>query len=110
HDRDMAASIVAQIYRLKPNLYDCYATKQEMQQHGVNFASVDETIDTQGPFGRFFVQVIAAFAELESGIIAERVRIGMREKAVQGGFNGMSAPFGYDIGEDGLVVNEGEAA
>src|SRR2546427_6959281 len=34
--------------------------------------------------------------ELESGIIAERVRIGMREKAVQGGFNGMSAPFGYD--------------
>ena len=108
--RRIGAVVVAKFDRLNRNLYDFLATQQEMQRHGVNFASVGETIDTQGPFGRFFVQVIAAFAELESGIIAERVRIRMREKAVQGGFNGMSAPFGYDIGEGGLVVNEGEAA
>ncbi len=107
--RRIGAVVVAKFDRLNRNLYDFLATQQEMQRHGVNFASVGETIDTQGPFGRFFVQVIAAFAELESGIIAERVRIGMREKAVQGGFNGMSAPFGYDIVDGGLVINEREA-
>lgn len=103
-------AVVAKFDRLNRNLYEFLATQQEMQRHGVNFASVGETIDTQGPFGRFFVQIIAAFAELESGIIGERVRHGMREKAMQGGFNGMSAPFGYDIEDGGLVVNEREAS
>ncbi|HEV8595442.1 MAG TPA: recombinase family protein, partial [Thermoplasmata archaeon] len=63
-----------------------------------------------GPFGVFFVQVIAAIAELESGLISERVHAGMRQKASGGGFNGMSAPFGYDVRAGGLVVNAREAA
>src|SRR2546426_11563991 len=105
----VGAVVVAKFDRLNRNLYDFLATQREMQRHGVNFASVGETIDTQGPFGRFFVQVIAAFAELESGIIGERVCHGMREKARQGGFNGMSPPFGYDIADGGLVINEREA-
>ena len=106
----VGAVVVAKFDRLNRNLYDFLATQREMQRHGVNFASVDETVDTRGPFGRFFVQVIAAFAELESGIIGERVRHGMRQKATKGGFNGMSAPFGYDVRDGGLVVHEAEAA
>src|SRR5437867_1708501 len=104
------AVVVARFDRLNRNLYDFLATQREMQRHKVHFASVDETVDTRGPFGRFFVQVIAACAELESGIIGERVRRGMRQKALQGGFNGMSAPFGYDVRAGGLRLNEGEAA
>ena len=105
----IGAAVVAKFDRLNRNLYDFLATQREFQCHKVYFASVDETVDTRGPFGKFFVQVIAAFAELESGIIGERVRHGMREKALQGGFNGMSAPLGYDIVDGGLVVNEQEA-
>src|SRR5881397_2504597 len=105
----IAAVVVARFDRLNRNLYDFLATQREMQRHKVHFASVDETVDTRGPFGRFFVQVIAAFAELESGIIGERVRHGMRQKAIQGGFNGMSAPFGYDVRDGRLVVLEAEA-
>ena len=105
----IGAVVVARFDRLNRNLYDFLATQREMQRHKVDFASVDETVDTKGPFGRFFVQVIAAFAELESGIIGERVRHGMREKALQGGFNGMSAPFGYDVRKSRLVVNQREA-
>jgi DNA invertase Pin-like site-specific DNA recombinase len=104
------AVVVARFDRLNRNLYDFLATQREMQRHKVHFASVDETVDTRGPFGRFFVQVIAAFAELESGIIGERVRHGMRQKALQGGFNGMSAPYGYDVRAGGLAINDGEAA
>jgi site-specific DNA recombinase len=104
------AVVVARFDRLNRNLYDFLATQREMQRHKVHFASVDETVDTRGPFGRFFVQVIAAFAELESGIIGERVRHGMRQKALQGGFNGMSAPFGYDVRAGGLALIEEEAA
>jgi len=105
----IAAVVVARFDRLNRNLYDFLETQREMQRHDVNFAAVDETIDTQGPFGRFFLQIIGAFAELESGIIGERVRHGMRQKALAGGFNGTSAPFGYDVRDGGLVVNEGEA-
>src|SRR5437867_423889 len=106
----VGAVIVAKFDRLNRNLYDFLATQREMQRDDVHFASVDETVDTRGPFGRFFVQIIAAFAELESGIIGERVRHGMRQKALQGGFNGMSAPFGYDLRNGRLVVLEAEAA
>jgi len=106
----IAAVVVARFDRLNRNLFDFLATQREMQRHKVYFASVDETIDTNGPFGRFFVQIIGAFAELESGIIAERVRHGMHQKALTGGFNGMSAPFGYDVRDGGLVVNDREAA
>ncbi len=106
----VSAVVVARFDRLNRNLYDFLATQREMQRHKIHFASVDETVDTRGPFGRFFVQVIAAFAELESGIIGERVRHGMRQKALQGGFNGMSAPYGYDVRSGGLALNEGEAA
>jgi len=106
----VSAVVVPRFDRLNRNLYDFLATQREMQRHKVHFASVDETVDTWGPFGRFFVQVIAAFAELESGIIGERVRHGMRQKALQGGFNGMSAPFGYDVRAGGLALNDKEAA
>jgi len=106
----IAAVVVARFDRLNRNLFEFLATQREMQRHNVYFASVDETIDTNGPFGRFFVQIIGAFAELESGIIGERVWHGMHQKALAGGFNGMSAPFGYDIVDSGLVVNEREAA
>lgn len=105
----IGAVVVAKFDRLNRNLYDFLATQREMQREGVHFASVDETVDTRGPFGRFFVQVIAAFAELESGIIGERVRHGMRQKALQGGFNGMSAPYGYDVRQGGLIPNRAEA-
>lgn len=106
----IAAVVVARFDRLNRNLYDFLATQREMQRHKVYFASVDETIDTNGPFGRFFVQIIGAFAELESGIIADRVRHGMHQKALAGGFNGMSAPYGYEIRDSGLVINHVEAA
>ncbi len=110
HTDRIGAVVVAKSDRLNRNLYDFLATQREMQRHKVHFASVDETIDTRGPFGRFFVQLIAAFAELESGIIGERVRQGMRQKALQGGFNGMSAPFGYNVTSGGLRVNRKEAS
>lgn len=105
----IGAVVVAKFDRLNRNLYEFLATQQEIRQHHADFASVDETVDTRGPFGRFFVQVIAAFAELESGIIGERVRQGMMQKARTGGFNGMSPPFGYDLRDGTLVVNGDEA-
>src|SRR5438093_353906 len=103
----VGAVVVAKFDRLNRNLFDFLATQRDMLREDVHFASVDETVDTRGPFGRFFVQIIAAFAELESGIIGERVRHGMRKKALQGGFNGMSAPYGYE--DRGVVPDEAYA-
>ncbi len=102
--------VVAKFDRLNRNLYDFLATLREMERNKVDFASVDETVDTRGPLGRFFMQMIAAIAELESGMIGERVRHGMTQKALKGGFNGMSAPYGYKVRAGRLVIIKREAA
>lgn len=46
--------------------------------------SVRESIDTSTAMGRAFVQIAAVFAELERGLIAERVRDGMAQKRADG--------------------------
>lgn len=43
-----------------------------------------ESIDTSTAMGRAFVQIAAVFAELERGLIAERVKAGMAQKRAEG--------------------------
>ena len=46
----VGAVVVAKFDRLNRNLFDFLATQREMQVEDVHFASVDETVDTRGPF------------------------------------------------------------
>ncbi len=49
----------------------------DLQHHGVEFQSLNEAIDTRTPTGRFMFHMIAALAEFERALIAERTRAGM---------------------------------
>ena len=51
---------------------------------GVEFISRRENISTSGPMGRLFVTLISSIAELESDLIKERVRAGMRRARLEG--------------------------
>ncbi|WP_348261328.1 recombinase family protein [Telmatobacter sp. DSM 110680] len=56
----------------------------ELSRIEVEFLSFRENIDTGGPLGRAIVVIIAAIAELERGLIVERVRAGMRRARLEG--------------------------
>ena len=56
----------------------------ELDSLGVEFMSRRETISTSGPMGRLFVTLISSIAELESDLIRERVRAGMRRERLEG--------------------------
>jgi DNA invertase Pin-like site-specific DNA recombinase len=56
----------------------------ELDSLGVVFLSRRENIDTSGPMGRLFLTLISSIAELESDLIKERVRAGMRRARLEG--------------------------
>jgi DNA invertase Pin-like site-specific DNA recombinase len=56
----------------------------ELNHLNVEFVSFRESIDTTGPLGRAIVVIIGAIAELERGLIVERVRAGMRRAKLEG--------------------------
>lgn len=52
-------------------------TLEEWEHHGVGFQCLTQPVDTASPTGRLMLQVLAAVAEFERGLIAERVKEGM---------------------------------
>ena len=46
---------------------------------GIDFISLTESIDTSTPYGKLVFTILAAVAELERSLIAERIRNGMRK-------------------------------
>ena len=62
-------------------------TLEDLQHWHVGFRSyVESWLDTTSPFGKAFYYVTAAYAELERGVIAERIRAGM-ERAKRDGIH-----------------------
>ena len=56
----------------------------ELDSLGIEFLSRRENIDTSGPMGRLFLTLISSIAELESDLIRERVKAGMRRARLEG--------------------------
>jgi DNA invertase Pin-like site-specific DNA recombinase len=56
----------------------------ELNRVGVEYVSLRENIDTGGPLGRAVIVIVAAIAELERSLIAERVRAGLRRARLEG--------------------------
>jgi DNA invertase Pin-like site-specific DNA recombinase len=58
---------------------------------GIDFVSLSESSDTATPAGRMVFTMLAAVAELERCLIAERVRAGIRNAKAKGKRPGRSA-------------------
>jgi DNA invertase Pin-like site-specific DNA recombinase len=56
----------------------------ELESLGVVFISRREQVDTSGMMGRLFLTLIGSIAELESDLIRERVKAGMRRARLEG--------------------------
>lgn len=80
-----------------------------MEDHFKNIAffSVSEAIDTKTPFGRFFLTLSGALAQMERENTAERTASIMAFKEEKGEHIG-HAPYGYDILDKKLIKNPQE--
>lgn len=68
--------VVYKMDRIARSLMDLLAILDKVKAVGASIRSLTEPLDTTGPIGLFIVQVLGAVAQLERGIIRERVIAG----------------------------------
>jgi DNA invertase Pin-like site-specific DNA recombinase len=82
--RRFDAVLVARFDRFARSTKHLVLAVEEFQALGIDFISLNESIDTSTPMGRMVFTVIAAVAELERSIIRERVQAGVDRARRQG--------------------------
>jgi site-specific DNA recombinase len=106
-----ATHIVAlRLDRLFRNASDCLQTVENWTKRGYVLHFLDvagNSIDTNSPAGKFMVTILAAVAEMERNLIAERIRNVLSWKRRNGKVFG-HAPFGFARDGDSLVPVEAE--
>lgn len=95
--------IVWRLDRLGRSLGQLIELMRVLNERGIGFRSLVETIDTSTPIGQFFFHVTGAFSELERNLIRERTLAGL-EAARARGRNG-GRPKALDE-EDALMALE----
>lgn len=99
----VGAVVVYSLSRFARNTITTMRAVEQMNAAGVSFHSVTETIDTSTPMGRVFVTIMAAFAQLESEQIGERVSNVWQYRKGKGQITGQ-APYGKMKGADGVTL------
>jgi site-specific DNA recombinase len=86
--------LVFKIDRFSRNLKDLIMVLEKLKEKDINFTSVTEQIDTTSAMGEAFFQIIGVFAQLERGMVKERVKLAFDRK-IDFGESLSRAPFGY---------------
>lgn len=108
----VATVVVFKLDRLSRSQKDTlYLIEDVFLPHGVDFISLNESIDTSTPYGRAMIGILSAFAQLERENIYLRTRMGMVERVRQGYWmGGGGVPFGYDYDQTaGILVPNADA-
>lgn len=101
HEADIL--IVYQLDRLSRNVRDFSNIYAMLEERGILFVSLKESIDTATPIGRAMMYVTVVFAQMERETIATRVGDNMTGLAKKGFWHGGKPPIGYAITK--TVVN-----
>lgn len=101
--------LVFKLSRFGRNAADVLSTLQVMQDFGVNLICVEDGIDSSKDAGKLMISVLSAVAEIERENIRVQTMEGRIQKAREGKWNGGFAPYGYQLVDGALVINEAEA-
>jgi DNA invertase Pin-like site-specific DNA recombinase len=102
--------VALRLDRLFRNAADCLATVETWTKKGFVLHLLDvsgNSIDTSSAAGKFMLTILAAVAEMEKNLIAERIRNIMSWKRRNGKVFG-HPPFGFARDGDDLVPVEAE--
>ena len=101
--RQVKAMIVYKLDRLARNTVEALQIAKLLDRNGVALHSITEKLDTRSAMGRFFFTLMASIAEMERGIIGERIQAAMHQKRQNGEPCNGNPPYGHRI-EDFKVV------
>lgn len=101
--------LVFKLSRFGRNAADVLSTLQVMQDFGVNLICVEDGIDSSKDAGKLMISVLSAVAEIERENIRVQTMEGRIQKAREGKWNGGFAPYGYQLTNGRLEINEEEA-
>lgn len=86
--------VVWKLDRLARSLKQLIETVEALEQRGIGFKSVTESIDTTTSGGKMIFHIFAALAEFERGIIRERTMSGLQSARERGRLGGRPAALG----------------
>jgi DNA invertase Pin-like site-specific DNA recombinase len=81
---EFACVLVWKFDRFARSVAHLLSALDEFNHLGIRFISVQDQVDTQSPLGKAMFTIIGAMAELESALIAERVKAGMEAARARG--------------------------
>jgi site-specific DNA recombinase len=108
--RKIDVIVVYKVDRLSRSLSDFAKLVDVFDAHTISFVSVTQQFNTTTSMGRLTLNILLSFAQFEREVIGERVRDKVAASKCKGMWMGGSPPYGYDVIERRLVINEAESA
>lgn len=96
--------IATKIDRLGRSVLDVMNLVQLLEKRGVNLILLDLNVDTQSVQGKFMLQILSSFAEMERGLIRERTLQTMQHLKSNNKIYG-NIPLGFTLVGKDLVPN-----
>jgi DNA invertase Pin-like site-specific DNA recombinase len=88
HIRKGDTLVVWKLDRLTRSLSDLLRILAKVDESGVNFKSLTESIDTTQPAGRLMMNMLGSFNQFEREIIKERTKLGLMRARANGRIGG----------------------
>jgi len=101
--------LVYKFDRFSRKVKDLIDILEYLKEKEVNFTSVTEQIDTTSAMGEAFFHMIGVFAQLERGMVKERVELAFGKKIESGEYLNR-APLGYIYKNRKLTINTEESS
>src|SRR6516162_7342916 len=102
--KNKAVVVVAKLDRLFRSVADAASIIADFDKKRIQLVAIAEGFDMTNPYGRAMAQMASVFAELERAMIRERTRSAMSVKRARGERISGHAPYGWDFGRNGLLV------